>query len=162
MVHGDQHLPTLIRHGIARHGDAGWAFTVPGTANFYPRWWDPKRVGGDAWRDGEPTYTGDFEDGFGNKVTVFAAANPGPSGREPAALHDKKPGWGTIVFVKDGPDGEPAVTFNNYPRGVDPSAANAEQFPGWPRTANAVRNGRPRAGRLSSRNCGSPNRARPS
>ena len=136
MVHGDQHLPTLIKHGVDDHGDAGWAFTVPGTANFYPRWWDPKRVGGDARKNGEPTYTGDFEDGFGNKVTVFAAANPGPSGREPAALHDKKPGWGTVVFVKDGPDGEPAVTFNNYPRGVDPTAADAGQFPGWPRTAN--------------------------
>ena len=135
MVHGDQHLPTLIKHGVEQHGDAGWAFTVPGTANFYPRWWDPKQVGGDAWKDGEPTYTGEFEDGFGNKVTVHAAANPGPSGKEPADLHDKKPGWGTVVFVRNGQKGEPTVTFNNYPRGVDPTDENAEQFPGWPRTA---------------------------
>ena len=135
MVHGDQHLPTLIKHGVDDHGDAGWAFTVPGTANFYPRWWDPERVGGDGIIDGEPTYTGEYEDGFGNKVTVFAAANPGPSGKEPAALHDKKPGWGTVVFERNGAGGEPAVTFNNYPRGVDPTAADAAQFRGWPRTA---------------------------
>ena len=140
MVHGDQHLPTLIRHGVENHGDAGWAFTVPGTANFYPRWWDPKMVGDDALTASDDSYTGDFEDGFGNKVTVFAAANPGPGGREPAALHDKKPGWGTVVFERNGtfngtPAGEPTVTFNNYPRGVDPTVPDAEQFRGWPRTA---------------------------
>ena len=140
MVHGDQHLPTLIRHGVNDHGDAGWAFTVPGTANFYPRWWDPRQVGDEALTASDDSYTGDFEDGFGNRVTVFAAASPGPSGREPAALHDKKPGWGTVVFERDGeldgkPAGEPTVTFNNFPRGVDPTAENAEQFRGWPRTA---------------------------
>ena len=140
MVHGDQHLSTLLQHGVEAPGDAGWSFAVPGTANIYPRWWDPKQVGGDGTTTpdepgGEPTYTGDFQDGFGNHVTVFAAANPGESGREPAILHDRRPGWGTIVFKKDGPDGEPTVTFNNWPRGVDPTAENARQYRGWPRSA---------------------------
>ena len=135
MVHGDQHLPTLIKHGVENHGDAGWAFTVPGTANFYPRWWDPNMVGDDVLAASDESYTGEFEDGFGNRVTVFAAANPGPSGRGPAALHDKKPGWGAVVFERNAAGEEPTVTFNNYPRGVDPTAANAEQFRGWPRTA---------------------------
>ena len=149
MVHGDQHLPTLIRHGVAEHNDAGWAFTVPGTANFYPRWWDPNGVGDAALAADPGTYTGRFEDGFGNKVTVHAAANPGPSGKEPADLHDKKPGWGTVVFERDGPGGEPAVTFNNYPRGVDPTAGDAAQFAGWPRSAaRSAMDGRVPAGRL--------------
>ena len=140
LVHGDQHLSTLLQHGVEAPGDAGWSFAVPGTANIYPRWWDPKQVGGDGTTTpdqpgGEPTYTGDFQDGFGNHVTVFAAANPGESGREPAILHDRRPGWGTIVFREDGPNGEPTVTFNNWPRGVDPTAANARQYRGWPRSA---------------------------
>ncbi len=140
LVHGDQHLSTLLQHGVTEHGDAGWSFAVPGTANIYPRWWDPQQVGGDGTTTpdepgGEPTYTGPFKDGFGNKITVFAAANPGDSGQRPAILHDRRPGWGAIEFRRDGPDGEPTVTFNNYPRGVDPTAPNARQFPGWPRSA---------------------------
>ena len=154
MVHGDQHLSTLLQHGVEAPGDAGWSFAVPGTANIYPRWWDPKQVGGDGTTTpdqpgGEPTYTGNFQDGFGNHVTVFAAANPGESGREPAILHDRRPGWGTIIFREDGPNGEPTVTFNNWPRGVDPTAANARQYRGWPRSATrSEMNGREPAAHL--------------
>jgi hypothetical protein len=66
MLHGDQHLGLLVRHGIHDWNDGPWAFMVPGTANGWPRAWWPE--------DG--TITGNFTDPFGNKFSVLAAANP--------------------------------------------------------------------------------------
>ena len=42
---GDQHLATIVHHGIEEHGDAMWSFCVPSVANFYPRAWAPKLSG---------------------------------------------------------------------------------------------------------------------
>jgi hypothetical protein len=68
-------------------------------------------------------------DGFGNRITVLAAANPGePSGREPAALHDKMPGYGMVRFNKK----DRTITFECWPRYADPD--KDDQYPGWPRT----------------------------
>jgi alkaline phosphatase D len=66
MLHGDQHLGLLVRHGIEEWNDGPWAFMVPGTANGWPRAWWPE--------DGR--IAGDFTDPFGNKFSVLAAANP--------------------------------------------------------------------------------------
>ncbi len=85
---GDQHLATLIEYGVDEFRDGGFCFTSPAIANTWPRRWWPPTEGANP-EPGAPPYTGDFFDGFGNKVTVWAAVNPVQSGREPGNLHDR-------------------------------------------------------------------------
>ena len=40
-IGGDQHLATVIHHGIDDYGDANWSFCVPSIVNYYNRWWWP-------------------------------------------------------------------------------------------------------------------------
>ena len=129
MVAGDQHLASVVHHGIDSFNDAGWSFVVPSTANFYPRAWLPATPGANR-RPGDPEYTGEFLDGLGNKMTVRAVANPGDSGHQPAALHDNKPGYGIVRFDKNAR----TITFECWPRYTDPADPNAKPYAGWPVT----------------------------
>ncbi len=133
MVGGDQHLSTIVHHGIDTWDDAGWSFTVPSIANFYPRAWVPFEPGLER-EPGSPEFTGRHLDGLGNHVTVFAATNPTPQGREPAALHDKMPGYGIVRFDKASDE----ITMECWPRWADP--AHDPQYPGWPRTIHWFEN----------------------
>ncbi|MEM7307408.1 MAG: alkaline phosphatase D family protein [Planctomycetota bacterium] len=127
-VAGDQHLATLVHHGVDDWNDATWSFTVPAIANFYARAWRPEGPPEVALPD-RPPYAGSRFDGLGNRVTVWAAANAdGPMGIEPAVLHDQMPGYG-IVRV-DKPRRE--FTVECWPRGVDPG--RGRQYEGWPKT----------------------------
>ena len=84
-----------------------------------------------------PAFTGEFLDGFGNHVTVFAATNPGKStGRKPAELHDKMPGYVIVRFHKQ----NRTITLECWPRGVDPKAKGARQYTGWPMTIKQTDN----------------------
>ena len=136
-ISGDQHLATIIHYGIDEFDDAGWSLCVPSVANFYPRSWSPldKPVN---HQEGMPDYTGSFYDGFHNRITVWAAANPGfKSGKEPAELHDRVPGYGLAKFHKN--TGE--VTLECWPRYVNPNdPSSGSQYPGWPRTFNMLDN----------------------
>jgi alkaline phosphatase D len=81
LMAGDTHLPSVVQHGVEAYGDSVWQFVVPAVANKYRRWWEPKTDGANR-RAGEPYYTGDFEDGFGNLMTVAAVGNPKISNQE--------------------------------------------------------------------------------
>ena len=134
-VCGDQHLGSTVQYGIDEHRDAGWAFCVPAVSNTWPRRWYPPTPGTN--RDaGAPLYTGDFLDGFENRVTVAAVANPARSGREPANLHDRMPGYGIIRMQLDTGD----VVFECWPRWSRPDQPDAEQYPGWPVQFNLADN----------------------
>ncbi len=130
MLAGDQHLATIVHHGIDDWNDAGWSFAVPSVANFYPRAWLPEKPGKNR-KPGAPSFTGEFLDGLKNKVTVFAATNPAPQGREPEGLHDSMPGYGIVRFNK------PArtITMECWPRYTSPGdPSTGGQYPGWPKT----------------------------
>ena len=75
MLGGDQHLATIVNHGIDEQNDAGWSFCVPSIANFYPRAWMPK-VEPTIKFEGLQEYTGEYKDGLGNRVSVYAHTNP--------------------------------------------------------------------------------------
>lgn len=130
-ISGDQHLATIIHYGIENWNDAGWSLCVPSIANFYPRTWLPLKPGRNQ-KEGMPNYTGEFLDGLGNHITVWAAANPGKStGKQPAALHDSMPGYGIVRFNKK----ERTITMECWPRYVNPSySKTGGQYPGWPKT----------------------------
>ena len=71
-------------YGVDGWRNAGFAFCSPAIANTWPRRWFPPAPGENR-EPGAPDYTGDFLDGFGNHMTVWAVANPLKSGREPAS-----------------------------------------------------------------------------
>jgi len=131
MYAGDTHLPTIVQHGVEAWSDAGWAFCVPSIAAGYPRSWLPDTTG----------YTGDFKDGFGNKITVHAAANPLKVYKErelllagdPEVFYNKRSGYGIVRLDKRA--GE--ITMECYPLTSGPGE---EQMEGWPFTINYMKN----------------------
>lgn len=126
MIAGDQHLATFIRHGIDEWGDAGYSFCVPSIANFYPRWWAPAEPGKNR-PEGMPEYLGDHKDGFGNKITMLAVANP-TGERKQDRLTSRAAGYGIITFDKTTRE----ITSECWPRGVN--MKTGMPYEGWPIT----------------------------
>lgn len=89
LMAGDTHLPSVVQHGVETYGDSVWQFVVPAVANKYRRWWEPK-IDGANRRSGEPYYTGDFEDGFENLMTVAAVGNPKISNQEMFEINTRR------------------------------------------------------------------------
>jgi PhoD-like phosphatase len=124
-IAGDQHLATVIQHGIDDFRDGPFAFVVPASVNtIYERWWHPDEDAAGANRDPNSPlpFTGDYLDGFGNHLTMHAYANPD-------AGFDGE-GYGLIRFDKAARE----ATFECWPRTVDVSDPEAQQFVGWPVT----------------------------
>jgi len=135
-IAGDQHLGSTIQYGIDDFHDAGFAFCVPAVANVWPRRWFPGTPGRNP-RPGAPRYTGDYQDGFGNRMTVHAVSNPVISGREPAALHDRATGYGIVKFDRS----DRTITIECWPRYSDPTdPQTGGQYPGWPITIQQADN----------------------
>ncbi|MEM1452094.1 MAG: hypothetical protein AAGI22_23510 [Planctomycetota bacterium] len=131
---GDQHLATIFQHGIDEHRDAIWSFCVPSIANLYLRWWEPLEPGANR-ESGAPEYTGDHLDGFANRVTNFAAANPE---KKPAGnvLNTRSAGFGIVRINTQTRE----ITMECWPRNVDVTAPNTRQYSGWPRTISQYDN----------------------
>jgi hypothetical protein len=126
-ISGDQHLGSTIQYGIDNWNDASYALCVPSIANFWPRRWYPN-IPGKNRKPEAPRYTGEFEDGFGNKITVHAVSNPALTGKEPSRLHDRSPGYGIARFFRS----TRKIVYENWPRWEDPSNPEAKPYPGWP------------------------------
>lgn len=135
-VGGDQHLGSLVQYGIDDSNDGPWALCTPAISNLWPRRWYPPKPGRNR-KPGSPAYTGEFLDGFGNRMTVHAVANPARFGVEPAILYDRAPGYGTIEIDRT----TRRITLANWPRWVDATEPGAKPFEGWPRTIHQLDNG---------------------
>lgn len=92
--------------------------------NYYSRWWWPEdeRAGPNPVTGSPLPWTGDFFDGFRNRISIHAYANPDS---EAAGA-----GFGVIRFDPKSEE----VTFECWPRNADVAAGAAQQFPGWPIT----------------------------
>jgi hypothetical protein len=77
MLAGDQHLATLVHHGVNEFRDAGVSFVSPSIVNYYVRWWDPLETSPNPIEGAVPDL-GDYRDGFGNKITMLGYVNPDP------------------------------------------------------------------------------------
>ncbi|MEM7783745.1 MAG: hypothetical protein AAF623_10360 [Planctomycetota bacterium] len=134
---GDQHLATIFQHGIDEHRDAIWSFCIPSIANLYLRWWDPLEPGTNRTAD-SPNYTGDHFDGFHNRVTNFAAANPeeNPAGN---VLNTRSAGYGIVRLNTTTRE----ITMECWPRNVDITDPESTQYPGWPLTISQFDNYNP-------------------
>ncbi len=128
-IAGDQHLATFIQYGIDEYGDAGFAFAGPALNNLWPRRFWPPVADIDSHSPEDPAYTGDHTDGFGNKFTLHAVANPYKGHREPAILHDRVNGYGLVTFNKK----ERTIRTECFRRFTDPLSAES-QYEGWPQT----------------------------
>jgi hypothetical protein len=104
---GDQHLGSTGRYGIDDYGDAGFWLATPAVANLWPRRWFPAEKSTSNTTD--KRYSGDYEDGFGNKITVMGIANPYDIEREPAFVYDKAPGYSIITYEMETNEIELAV-----------------------------------------------------
>jgi len=128
---GDQHLPSVIKYGVETYGDSMFCFAVPALCNLWPRRWWPPLKEDHRPLPGKPRYTGDFTDGFGNRMTVHAVANPCKSEKKPALIYDRVTGYGLVVFDKE----KKQITLNCWPRYADPLREDT-QYEGWPVTIN--------------------------
>jgi len=139
-IAGDQHLATILKHGINDWNDCGYSFCVPSIAAGYPRSWLPPCEGKDRKTTirspGTATlhnYTGKFLDGFGNYITVLAAANPTEilgNVDTISELRAKASGYGIIRLNKK----DQTITMECWPLDENPASLSSKQFPGWPKT----------------------------
>ena len=141
---GDQHLAVVVKHGIDTWDDGPYAFTSPAIVNtIYGRWWHPENElpGQNAVPNSPLPWTGRYEDGLGNPITMLAYANP----EDPADESKRADGFGIARFQKS----MGQVTFECWPRFSDVAKGDTEQFPGWPLTVSMAENdGRQPVGRL--------------
>jgi len=123
---GDQHLASTIQYGVEDWRDGPFALCVPSVANFWPRRWYPPAQGRTR-SPGSPAYAGDFRDGFGNLMTVYAVSNPARWGHEPEVLHNRAPGYGIARFNRSTRE----VSLEAWPRWAHPEQGDGP-YPGWP------------------------------
>ncbi len=129
MIAGDQHLASVIHHGIDGWSDAGFSFCVPSIVNFYPRAWFPLDKGDDPVTD-KLEHTGKFFDGLGNHVTMYAYANPTVKRPKYGPKDIGAAGHGLVRFNKE----TRMITIECWPRETDVSNPEHQQYPGWPVT----------------------------
>ena len=134
-VAGDQHVASMVHYGVDTFGDSGFAFAGPALNNIFPRrWWPP--VMNHEPLAGKAPYTGNFFDGFGNRMTIHAVANPSKLGRKPAIIYDRATGYGMLTFDKV----NRSILTECWPRYLDPQKNPQGQYPGWPITVLQTEN----------------------
>lgn len=122
-IAGDQHLATVVQHGINTFDDGPWAFVVPAIVNnYYSRWWWPEDEKAGRNNNSILPWTGQYLDGFNNRITMHAYVNP--------ESKSFGAGFGFIRFNNTAKE----VTFECWPREADVTASEASQFKGWPMT----------------------------
>jgi len=134
-INGDQHLATLLHQGIDDWDDAIFSFSVPSIVNYYRRWWKPLEAEREL-PEGALEYTGEYKDGLGNKITMWAYANPDPSRRRYDRWRAQAAGHGIVRFNKR----TRKITMECWPRGCDVTDPACRQYPGWPITISQEEN----------------------
>jgi hypothetical protein len=122
-IAGDQHLATVIHHGLNAWEDSNYSFCVPSIVNYYGRWWWPLEAPLQHDSKSPLPFTGRFYDGFANKLTMQAYANPTKENYNAA-------GYGLVRFKKSTRE----ITLECWPRHVDVTQPQTRPFPGWPIT----------------------------
>ena len=134
-INGDQHLTSLSQYGVDQQRDSCWSFCTPAISAGYPRWWRPDEM--NMPHENRPEHghenTGEYLDGFGNKVYVYAVGNPvvGKDKNRYKKAHEKGSGFGLVTIDTA------AKTYHldSFRFLIDATDGNEKnQFPGWPVT----------------------------
>ena len=140
-INGDQHLTSLAQYGVAEQRDSMWSFCTPAIAAGYPRWWRPDEVG--MPHQSRPKHglanTGEYLDGFGNKIYVYAVGNPevGTKKNRYEKAHQKGSGFGLVTVDTE----EKTYQIDCFRFLIDATDGNpGNQFPGWPVTIHQQEN----------------------
>ncbi|CDF80336.1 PhoD-like phosphatase [Formosa agariphila KMM 3901] len=134
-IAGDQHLGSFIQYGIDNFGDSGYAFAGPALNNIWPRrFWPDINYAEHTYKN--PAYVGNHIDGFGNKITVKAVANPFNTGKTPEIVHNRATGYGLVTFNKK----DRTIKTECWARYANPQLGEQEQLPGWPITISQEMN----------------------
>lgn len=135
MLAGDQHLGTLVRHGLDTFDDGPIQFTAPGGSTSFQRWFEPA---GRLPRAGATPFTGEWTDAFGNRLLSLAVVNPSFSQADFRELHPDSNGFGDRGLKSEGygivrvdPQAR-QYTFEAWRWDSNPTDLAAEQYPGWP------------------------------
>lgn len=134
LLSGDQHLASLVRHGLSSFDDGPVQFVAPAAGSAWQRWFEPAARLPHA---GRTAHTGDFTDRFGNRMRVLAVANPKVSqatfkAHHPQADHNlgdrglKREGYGVVRIDTRRRE----FVLECWPWDARP--ARDRQFPGWP------------------------------
>lgn len=141
-INGDQHLTTLSQYGVDEQRDGSWSFCTPAISAGYPRWWRPDEVGMD--HTNRPLHrlpnTGEYVDGLGNKVYVYAVGNPEPASEKNRydLAHQKGSGLGFVLIDPE----QKTYTIHSYRFLIDATDGKyGNEFPGWPVTLHQQENG---------------------
>lgn len=140
-INGDQHLTSLVQYGVDSQRDGSWSFCTPAIAAGYPRWWRPDEL--DMPHENRPEHglpnTGEYLDGFGNLVYVYAVGNPevGTKKNRYEKAHQKGSGFG-LVTVDTQAKTYKIESFRFLVDATDGNPAN--QFPGWPVVIHQLEN----------------------
>lgn len=140
-INGDQHLTTLCQYGVKEQRDSNWSFCTPAISAGYPRWWLPDEVG--MGHENRPEHghanTGEFIDGFGNKVYVYAVGNPvkGVAPNRYDKAHEKGSGFGFVTFDTE----KKTYLIESFKFLIDATDGKASnQYPGFPVTIHQAEN----------------------
>ncbi|MGC8892830.1 MAG: hypothetical protein ACP5P6_09560 [Candidatus Saccharicenans sp.] len=126
-----------LKYGLGKSGEGGWAFIASPIINSWPARWFPSsflQAAKKSVRKTETQISGRFEDALSNKFTLEAISNPFAS--EGPSVYRAQPGYGIIRFDRE----TRQIIFENWPTNVDPSAAQAKPYPGWPLTISQAEN----------------------
>ena len=134
-VNGDQHLTSLTQYGVDEQRDSCWSFCTP-------RWWRPDES--DMPHKSRPKHglanTGEFLDGFGNKVYVYAVGNPEVASKRNRYERAHQKGSGFAIVTVDGE--KKTYHLESFRFLIDASDGKPEnQFSGWPVTIHQEENG---------------------
>ena len=120
---GDQHLGTTFQHGIENWNDGPYSHSSPAIVNtIYARYWMPQKPGQNRNTADTHLHTGEYYDGFQNKITMHSYANPKKDA-------NKGSGFSLVYFDK----AQRQITFENWPTHVN-IANGGKPYPGWPVT----------------------------
>ncbi|MGB7346522.1 MAG: alkaline phosphatase D family protein [Pirellulaceae bacterium] len=140
-INGDQHLTSLSQYGVRQQRDSCWSFCTPAISAGYPRWWRPDEM--KMPHTNRPQHgldnTGEYLDGFGNQVYVYAVGNPevGTEKNRYDKAHQKGSGFGLVTIDTD------AKTYHldAFRFKIDATdGKTSNQFPGWPITIHQKEN----------------------
>ncbi|MCB1088627.1 MAG: twin-arginine translocation pathway signal, partial [Verrucomicrobiae bacterium] len=127
--------------GVGKQRDSNWSFCTPAIAAGYPRWWRPDELG--MPHENRPKHglgdTGEFLDGLGNKVYVYAVGNPevGTEKNRYEKAHQKGSGFGLVTIDTE----KKTYLIESFRFKIDATDGNpANQFPGWPVTLQQAEN----------------------
>lgn len=133
---GDQHLGTTSHYGVEEFRDGVYGVCTPAISSIWPRRWYPPHPGANALPG--TRNTGDYLDAFGNKLTIFAVANPARfPGPGLDGLRFRATGYTILTCNR----ASRRTTVTQWPRWVDPSAPDAKPYAGWPIVVDQLDNG---------------------